>query len=115
MQINTIHKLQYTLDTSVKILKFFWRHLLTLIVIGMMFNTVHISTANWKNILITLVITAFIDRVKAKIRFTGSNYNPGQDQMFESSKWSRPAQIGSAWDPYTPGSSEYYIRQDRYC
>ena len=70
-----------------------------------------------KGILIVFAITIFLDWFKMQFKTpkrTGSNYNPRQDQMFESSKWSCPAQMGSAWDPYTPGSSEYYIRQSRY-
>lgn len=115
MQIATVHKLQRALDTSKKVIKFGWRHALTLIVVGMMLNVVQISTANWRNIVITLLITQLLDRFKMKIKFSGGAYNLAQEQMFESSKWSRPTQMVSAWDSYDPGSPAYYIRQDRYC
>jgi hypothetical protein len=118
MQINTIHKLQYALDTSKKVIKFVWRHALTLIVVGMMLNVVQISTANWKNIVITLLITQLLDRFKIKIKFYDGAYNLAQEQMFESARrnsaWAmNPTQTGSpAWnmDPFAPGSSAYYTR-----
>lgn len=69
MQIATIHQWQYALDNAVKVLRLVWRHLLTLTVIGMMINMVHLSTANWKNIFITLLITSFCDWAKLKISF----------------------------------------------
>ena len=115
MQIYTIQKLQHALDTSKKIIKFVYRHALTLIVVGMIITALAIGKISWVNSFYFCIGAVFLDWFKTQFKSTGSNYNLAQEQMFESSKWSRPTQIGSAWDSYDPGSPAYYIRQDRYC
>ena len=118
MQISTIHKLQHALDTTMKVLKFAWRHALTLTVVGMIVAAVIIGKISWVNSFHFFIGAVFCDWLKMKIKFSNANsgyYNPAMEQMFETSKWSRPTQMGSAWDSYDPGSPAYYLRHSRYC
>ena len=124
MQISTIHKLQHALDTSKKVIKFAWRHALTLIVVGMIVAAVIIGKISWVNSLHFFIGAVFCDWLKMKImkvikimfiNGNSSNGNPAMEQMFESAKWSRPTQMGSAWNSYDPDSTAYYLRHSRYC
>ncbi len=116
MQISTIHKLQHALDTSKKVIKFAWRHAFVLAMIWMLIEIlIEGHTPKIEREFVVFAVAAFLDFIKIKIKFTSSNGNCAMEQMFESSKWSRPTQMVSAWDSYDPGSPAYYIRQDRYC
>lgn len=115
MQIKTVHKLQYALDTSMKVIKFVWRHALTIGVFALLLAAFVIYPAiDWNAFLVELIFAIGLDKFKMQLKSSRNNGNFAMEQMFESSKWSRPTQTGSAWDPYAPGSSEYYIRQTRY-
>jgi hypothetical protein len=116
MQISTIHKLQHALDISKKVLKFVWRHALVLSSFAITIQVIcegHVPSL--KGEIICFAIAFSFDWLKMQFKATKGNYNLAQEKMFESSKWSRPTQMGSAWDSYDPGSPAYYIRQDRYC
>ena len=79
MQISTIHKFQKALDGILKVIKFIWRHALTLIVLGMMLSVANGASANWVNILITLSISQLIDFGKMQIKwkiYTSKGYHP---------------------------------------
>lgn len=92
MQIETVHKLQNALDTSMKVLRFIWRHILTLIAVTMIIYGI----CDGKTPIIARVTTiftavVFIDWIKMKIRlaFTNIHYNIAQEQMFDSARRSR--------------------------
>lgn len=103
MQITTVHKLQYTLDTSKKVIKFIWRHALTLIVVGMMFHVVRFSTANWRNIIITLFVTHLLDWAKMKIKLKFIN---GSSNYHQSSSITSFTQ-DNYWNSSIVGTSAY--------
>lgn len=116
MQVKTVHKWQKAFDNSIKTLRFFWRHACVLVMLGMMVNIVSLQTANWGNILISLVIAGLVDFFKMKIKLSGG-YNDANNRIFKiNDDWSmNPTKIGSAsWnaDPFAPGSSAYYCRQN---
>jgi len=90
MQIKTIHKLQYALNTSVKILKFVWRHLLVFGAIGLTIQVICEGyIPNLKGTLFVLAISIFVDWFKMQFKASGNNDNLAQDQMFESARRSR--------------------------
>lgn len=116
MQITTIHKLQYALDTSMKVLRFVWRHALTIGVFALLFAAFAMYPAiDWNTFLVELIVAVGLDKFKMQFKASRNNGNLAQEQIFESSKWSRTTQMGSAWDSYDPGSPAYHIRHDRYC
>ena len=55
MQVKTIHKWQKAIDNSIKTLRFLWRHAIALGMLGMMINVIDLHTANWRNILISVL------------------------------------------------------------
>ena len=125
MQISTIHKLQHALDTSKKVIKFAWRHAFVLASFAI---TIQIFYEGKTPVLegeaIVFSIAFFCDWLKMKIMKVikimfidgnSSNGNHAMEQMFESAKWSRPTQMGSAWNSYDPDSTAYYLRHSRYC
>lgn len=116
MQIAAVHRIQKVLDNSIKTMRFLWRHAIVLGMLGMMIKVVDLHTANWKNILISLVIAGLVDFFKMKINIS-SGYNGANNRIFKiNDDWSmNPAKMGSAaWniDPCAPGSSAYYSRQN---
>ena len=75
MQVKTVQKWQKVIDNSIKTLRFFWRHACVLVMLGMMVNIVSLQTANWRNILISLVIAGLVDFFKMKIKIKFSGYH----------------------------------------
>jgi hypothetical protein len=114
MQIATIHKLQYALDTVITVLKFSWRHALTLIVVGMIVAALIIGEISWVNSFHCFIGAVFCDWLKMQIKFSnarGGNGNLAMEQMFESSRWNRPTPMLPTWNAYDPGSAAYNLRQ----
>jgi len=75
--------------------------------LGMMVNIVSLQTANWRNILISLVIAGLVDffKMKIKIRFTAQKPNPITEHMMER----RRRYIAWTTNPGIPGSPAYNI------
>lgn len=98
MQITTIHKIQHVLDNSLKVLKFVWRHVLTLIVFGMMlFATIVVGKISWINCGYFYIGAILLDWLKMKFKSTGTNN--AHEQMFESAHRSMDSSRfgSSAW------------------
>lgn len=75
MQITTIHKLQHALDTVVKILKFVWRHALTLTFFGIMvYAVIVIGRISWINCFYLYSGSIFFDWFKMKWKIS-NGYN----------------------------------------
>ena len=103
MQITTVHKLQHAWDSFIKALQLVWRHALTLIVVGMMFHVVRFSTANWRNIIITLFVTHLLDWAKMKIKLKFIN---GSSNYHQSSSITSFTQ-DNYWNSSIVGTSAY--------
>ena len=103
MQVKTVQKWQKVIDNSIKTLRFFWRHACVLVMLGMMVNIVSLQTANWRNILISLVIAGLVDffKMKIKVNFTNQYHSTITEQMLKSQKkyndWS--TNLGMAGSP----------------
>jgi hypothetical protein len=104
MRVKTVHKWQKALDNSIKSARFLWRHAIVLGMLGMMINVIDLHTANWRNILISLVIAGLVDFFKMKIKIKFFRQKHGHNEIaaktFESYKkyiaWStNPGIIGS--------------------
>ncbi|MFN6414731.1 MAG: hypothetical protein ACK4V2_03040 [Pseudomonadota bacterium] len=102
MQVKTVHKWQNVLDNSIKSVRFLWRHAIILGMLGMMINVIDLHTANWRNILISLVIAGLVDffKMKIKIKFSDRYPNTITAQMIQNQKryndWStNPGMAGS--------------------
>jgi len=86
MQIKTIHKWQYSLDTSKKVVKFVWRHVLTIGVFALLFAAfVMYQAINWPMFSVELIIAIALDKFKMSFKSTNNFHNCAKEQMFESS------------------------------
>lgn len=86
MQITTIHKIQNAFDTSMKALKFIWRHAFVLIVFGLLIAAFLIYPAiNWLMFFTEFVIALGLDKLKMSFKLTGT-YSNSREQMFESAR-----------------------------
>jgi hypothetical protein len=122
MQVKTVHKMQKVLDDSIKTLRFLWRHACVLVMLGMMVSVVSLQTANWRNILISLVIAGLVDffKMKIKIRFTAQQPNPITEHMLESQRkyiaWStNPAIMGSPAYNLSRRNTPKYTNDTHFC
>ena len=103
MQNNTIHKIQHVLDTSVKVLKFVWRHALTLTLVGMMlFAAIVIGKIAWKNCFYLFIGATFIDWFKMKWKLSVGSNNYQVSSITSPVFWNQPD-----WNGRVAGTTGY--------
>ena len=78
-----------------QVMKFVWRHMLTLVVSVMIIHIVNFSNAHWVNIAITLLITCNIDFIKMQISFKSK-------RKISPRAFSHPQQLKNDNDPALP-------------
>jgi hypothetical protein len=113
MQISKVHKLQYPLDTLIKILKFIWRYALTLSAVGMIiYGVCHGKTPIISGTFIVLGTATLIDWFKMKLGLSNRNNN-SREQMFESARRNMDSSRfgSSAWatNPAMAGSPANHL------
>ena len=114
MQIKTVHKWQNALDTSMKVLKFVWRHLL---VLGSFAITIQVicegHIPSLKGEIICFTIAFSFDWLKMQFKATRSKGNLAQEQMFESARKNMDSSRfgSSAWatNPAMAGSPANHL------
>ena len=109
MQISTIHKFQKTLDGTLKVLKFIWRHAFVLIVLGMIaYGVCHGKMPVIRGTSFVFAIAAFIDWFKMKFKPSPLGNNVATDNMLEYARRNRDSSNfgSSAWatNPAMAGS-----------
>jgi hypothetical protein len=114
MQISTVHKFQHILDTSMKVLKFIWRHVLTLSAVGMIaYGVYHGKTPVISGTSFVFGIAAFIDWFKMQFKFSTGSNNDAREQMFESARRNMDSSRfgSSAWatNPAMAGSPANHL------
>ena len=114
MQINTIHKLQYALDTSKKVIKFVWRHALTIGVFALLFAAfVTYPAIDWAMFSVELIIAIALDKFKMSFKPINSINNHAHEQMLESSRRNMDSSNfgSSAWttNPSMAGSPANHL------
>ena len=88
MQITTIHKIQNAFDTSMKALKFIWRHAFVLIVFGMMVTALVIGRISWENCIYLYAFAAFADWCKTPSK-SSTVRSVDRDNIFDSARRNR--------------------------
>jgi hypothetical protein len=113
MQIAVAHKIQHSLSSGLKILKFIWRYIFVFVSFGITIQGIYEGkTPIIEGEAIILVIAVFIDWLKMQFKFS-SNHSSSRDQMFESANNNMDSSRfgSSAWatNPMMAGSPANHL------
>jgi hypothetical protein len=108
MQIATIHKLQYALDTVIKVLKFAVRHVLVLTLLTVMvWGVCNGGTLEFLKTFSFLYFAAFFDKIKMDWRTPNPEGTVIRHLEYPTSAFESSFMDRNDWNPHIVGSSAY--------